>query len=550
MASPDQFKDYVASLRAFAAATMGTRLADIDMPAAEGNDRQASRFIAQGGFGCAFREGMGCFGPGPSPPGSIIKLFASLGYANQELLHLLEMEVYDPTHAFTVRVLGACKVPAASVPRHECDLTLAIYPGERPGNHMYQIIMTNGGMDLYHEDLLQRHTFWHVFSRLENVFEGLAVLQARGVMHSDIKPTNILMDFENGRGNLIDFGLCAPFGLGPFDPDVSVWMSEFYPPEVCALSAHQGVNFRKHTRALVSACYDSYASLLEFVGLGDDHGIDKLSRDLVDDLGLHVGPVLDKLKATYWRAALSGAMQSGTFVPPGMSNRMARICSRLDSYGMGCTLLYLFVAAAKQKKLAGPNNLWLEHLVVLMVDLLSPLPLERPTAVDALARVRDIIAWQRTQLRSDALKRRGDADVNLEELRPAKRRPTVPQEVSTFQFPIPVPKPREEEVPTMTFFTAHSHIPMPIPDEEEVPTVPFIRRRTAAQRDEVPTVPFLRRLPIPQEDEVPTVPFHRGLPVSGRERAPGLPFAPRPSYRNWDPLGRPPGERLRKSLFL
>ncbi|HEY8040588.1 MAG TPA: protein kinase [Polyangiaceae bacterium] len=49
-------------------------------------------------------------------------------------------------------------------------------------------------------------------------FEALAAIHARGVVHADLSPTNVLVDEDGARATLIDFGLAVWSGAPPMLP--------------------------------------------------------------------------------------------------------------------------------------------------------------------------------------------------------------------------------------------------------------------------------------------------------------------------------------------
>ncbi|XP_023328097.1 cyclin-dependent kinase 2 [Eurytemora carolleeae] len=76
-----------------------------------------------------------------------------------------------------------------------------------------------------------------VRSYLKQICEGLSYCHSRGVLHRDMKPQNLLIDYE-GRIKLADFGLARLFKvpLRTFTHEViTLW---YRPPEILMNSAH------------------------------------------------------------------------------------------------------------------------------------------------------------------------------------------------------------------------------------------------------------------------------------------------------------------------
>jgi len=101
---------------------------------------------------------------------------------------------------------------AAARLTHECIVPI-YFIGEDDGRHFYAMQLVDG------ESLADR---LHERSRLpqdealrivEQTLTGLAAAHRQGLVHRDIKPGNILVDRENGRAMLTDFGLARSLSV-------------------------------------------------------------------------------------------------------------------------------------------------------------------------------------------------------------------------------------------------------------------------------------------------------------------------------------------------
>lgn len=74
------------------------------------------------------------------------------------------------------------------------------------------------------------------------ILHALAFMHSRGVLHLDLKPSNIMMDTDdhgNGRGPvLIDFGLSKQFDDNG-EPESSTTIGKGTPPPLCSIRAGQ-----------------------------------------------------------------------------------------------------------------------------------------------------------------------------------------------------------------------------------------------------------------------------------------------------------------------
>jgi eukaryotic-like serine/threonine-protein kinase len=74
-------------------------------------------------------------------------------------------------------------------------------------------------------------SFTAVARMLEEVARALDYAHARGVVHRDVKPDNILIELRSGRALVSDFGIARVNGGGSTDPRRVVGTAEFMSPE-------------------------------------------------------------------------------------------------------------------------------------------------------------------------------------------------------------------------------------------------------------------------------------------------------------------------------
>jgi serine/threonine protein kinase len=95
-----------------------------------------------------------------------------------------------------------------------------------------QLLLPFGGKDLSHSAGL-KIPISVIFHSLTNVFEGIALMNEKGLLHKDIKTLNIL--HNNGVSKIIDLGLMCSFGnhrypgVNPFVPSTTPYF--IGPPE-------------------------------------------------------------------------------------------------------------------------------------------------------------------------------------------------------------------------------------------------------------------------------------------------------------------------------
>ena len=101
---------------------------------------------------------------------------------------------------------------AAARLTHECIVPI-YFIGEDDGRHFYAMQLVNGESlaDRLHQR--SRLPLEEALQIVEQTLTGLAAAHRQGLVHRDIKPGNILIDRENGRAMLTDFGLARSLSI-------------------------------------------------------------------------------------------------------------------------------------------------------------------------------------------------------------------------------------------------------------------------------------------------------------------------------------------------
>ena len=165
--------------------------------------------IAKGSSGCIFSPEVAC--AGKSPREGFISKFMASAEAEGEVRHGETVHALDPTYRYFVYAIDpVCeKSPSASnFGGKRCEVDTR-WRGELDSI----ISMPNGGMDLSHvlKTLGERPSHADkisLFQSFGNLFEGLSLLHKNGLMHRDIKDTNMVAIKKEGgfHARLIDFG--------------------------------------------------------------------------------------------------------------------------------------------------------------------------------------------------------------------------------------------------------------------------------------------------------------------------------------------------------
>ena len=137
-------------------------------------------------------------------------------YTELEILkQVTEIPNYDK---FTVPIFSAAKCKSKTEP-------------------MYQIVMEYGGIPI---NKIRKNMTYDCFVKLiTDFYYGLQKLHEKGIVHRDIKPPNLLMDYDKMQFNIIDFGIaCKVEDVYKKDDDnyILSYRYMYHPPEFYAAS--------------------------------------------------------------------------------------------------------------------------------------------------------------------------------------------------------------------------------------------------------------------------------------------------------------------------
>ena len=179
----------------------------------------SSEVVGEGTYGCVHKPSLNCEKENRPPPNKITKLMKD-SEAEKEYAEYDIMEQVDPKHDYYLGAPKKCKVDVniynqksaakcSRLKKEDSNLTrnLAKY---------MLLVMENGGDNL--EDFADNAKKWpknaeniqrieHFWLEAHRVLGGVKAFLDHGYIHHDLKPQNIVYNVENGRINLIDFGM-------------------------------------------------------------------------------------------------------------------------------------------------------------------------------------------------------------------------------------------------------------------------------------------------------------------------------------------------------
>jgi serine/threonine protein kinase len=154
--------------------------------------------IGRGGFGAVYKPGFKCKGAPRYPAKKYVSKVSKQGalaeYQNYQLLKLMAI---DRDMKYFIGDAEQCELQGAE------QKIIKKIPIEIATSHILNYV--DGGISLREVLRLPGLDYTAIFVKLENIFQGVALLHAHGIYHLDIKEDNIVFDQISMR--LIDFGM-------------------------------------------------------------------------------------------------------------------------------------------------------------------------------------------------------------------------------------------------------------------------------------------------------------------------------------------------------
>ena len=171
-------------------------------------------YIAEGSYGCVFSPPLKCLNKKKTTSSQAGKIFSSKDSMEEEKELAEKINKIDTKGKWTVPYYGSCFInvnktrPNDNI--HKCNKYARHIPISE------QLIYKNGGIDLNHFinnfELLKDTLFIDdLIPLFYNLLKGLRTLNEKQIAHCDIKPPNMLLDFEESKLYIIDFGLTTPY---------------------------------------------------------------------------------------------------------------------------------------------------------------------------------------------------------------------------------------------------------------------------------------------------------------------------------------------------
>jgi serine/threonine protein kinase len=170
--------------------------------------RKGGSFIGRGASGCVYKPALRCKEDATRREGKLSKLMTQ-EYAEQEFRQRTLFEPLNAKQTFFLYPDTMCEPELPFEASNEVEkCTLDSFNG-LPDKEKRILMITDGGTSLSDTGFIRPGNMYQVLASLTNVFKGLILAHAAGIVHMDVKPHNIVTE-PKGRKfitRLIDFGL-------------------------------------------------------------------------------------------------------------------------------------------------------------------------------------------------------------------------------------------------------------------------------------------------------------------------------------------------------
>ena len=190
------------------------------------------KYIGEGSYGCVLQPAIECNKDASKNNKNIVKLFDDYYNWDEEVKNQLKiLNIFKKNKNIIVNIVDYCKKKINEYNKEIYTKCKKIYKGD-DNLIIYQIIYEYGGKDLWNLND-NNIDFKKLFIGLENVFEGLVILNNNKYIHFDIRSPNILYNKYNKQSKIIDFGFLTKMEdlFNYNNRDFFYFLRAEYPPE-------------------------------------------------------------------------------------------------------------------------------------------------------------------------------------------------------------------------------------------------------------------------------------------------------------------------------
>jgi serine/threonine protein kinase len=168
--------------------------------------KKGGKYIAQGSYGCVFgNPPLKCKNENTRRNNTHVSKLQNTSSTENEFLESKEWHAIDPENEFSLTPIKRCDYDNSNIQttNHMEKCTARMEVGKKQ-----LLLYKHGGTDLI-EFKVKASNYAYLFNSFYDLFNGLAIAHKNNIIHSDIKPENILAKSNNTNIHLrfIDFGM-------------------------------------------------------------------------------------------------------------------------------------------------------------------------------------------------------------------------------------------------------------------------------------------------------------------------------------------------------
>ena len=221
-------------------------------------------YIAEGSYGCVFSPPLKCLNNKKTTSNQAGKIFNNRDSMEEEKKLAEKINKIDTNGKWTVPYYGSCFINVKQTRPNDNINKCNKYAKHIPITE--QLIYKNGGIDLNHFinnfELLKNTLFIDdLIPLFYNLLKGLKTLNEKQLAHCDIKPPNMLYDYDESKFYIIDFGLTTPYNkISSFSNyNMLNHVYPYYPPE---FKIYVQLIIHKNTNVNTSDILENYSRYL------------------------------------------------------------------------------------------------------------------------------------------------------------------------------------------------------------------------------------------------------------------------------------------------
>ena len=190
-----------------------------------------TKYVSNGTYGCVMRPNIPCSKSDKTDANYVSKLFKIDKHSKEEYIQQKQIENIDKNSSFSLKMHKTCNVEKTQIPENELKKCKNFSMDDLKKNNYNSITYDYGGQALHIAAKTVPPEI--LFADFQQLIKGLIILKEKELIHSDIKPENIVYNKDTRKMALIDYGLLTKFKdiYTPHLHYLHKHLYLYYPPE-------------------------------------------------------------------------------------------------------------------------------------------------------------------------------------------------------------------------------------------------------------------------------------------------------------------------------